>query len=445
MPNVFIFFSSDSFEFLRTLSMATPEEQTDFETSTVGNLSIKDAESGRPTCHETASINSNLKQVTRQSSRGKFKMAAKFDMKEQEVSSDIKESMSEVFNRSGLQQSAKDESASASALNAATSDAGVASSSGRGAGRGNRGRGWNRGKTRGRGRGDKGKETQRPGRQDFRKEDNTCITSEEVVSDLTQGRNEHFIAPNSGSPLAQSTPSKQEQSHNQFGQRTSVNFKDRVKGHESDQDEFFDAEDYGSSEHNITSVDQHAKQQRNNRGYEHESLESNEPTEFKSSAHNQHGRQGSPVQTRGNDSSTQRFSTSQNKSRRKKSLNTKSQPNDSLRNDKPQTDAGYQPIRQTPHIPSIPTTRDRMSAEAESTPGKIVVSGLDPSIDEDILSMYFENNRKSGGGDVENVHLNPSDNSATVTFKDLSGKIYFLDKHGVSKFNKKKENLIFLK
>ena len=416
--------------------MATPEEQTDFDTSKVRAHTIKDAECGETSsCHQrspmhqdhTANTDSNLKQVTRQSNRGKFKMAANFDMTEPAVSSEMKNSTSEVLNKSDLRHSAKDESASVAAVKAATSDPGVASSSGRGAGRGNRGRGWNRGKKRGRGRGDKGKETQRPGRHDFHKEQNTCITGEEVGGHLTQCRNQHFNASNSGSPRAQSRPSQQEQSHNQYDQRTSGNFKDRVKGHESDRDEFYDAEDYNSgSEHDFTSVDQRTKQNRNNRGYEHESLESiNEPTEFKTSTHNQHGRQGLPLQTRGKDSNTQGFSASQMDSRRKKSLDTKSQPNVNLQNDQPQThtDTGYQPKRQTPHIPSMPTTRDRVSAETGSAPGKIVVCGLDPSIDEDILSMYFENNRKSGGGDVENVQIDPSGNSATVTFKDSSGKI----------------------
>ncbi|XP_072025000.1 protein mono-ADP-ribosyltransferase PARP14-like [Amphiura filiformis] len=61
-----------------------------------------------------------------------------------------------------------------------------------------------------------------------------------------------------------------------------------------------------------------------------------------------------------------------------------------------------------------------LSEESEKTSGIIVVQGITESIDEDFLMVYFENVKRSGGGEIENVEMNPSKNSATITFKNPS-------------------------
>ena len=51
----------------------------------------------------------------------------------------------------------------------------------------------------------------------------------------------------------------------------------------------------------------------------------------------------------------------------------------------------------------------------------IAVSGFKPSTDEEMLTMYFENTRKSGGGDIKEIDVNADKQQATITFVDDSG------------------------
>lgn len=60
--------------------------------------------------------------------------------------------------------------------------------------------------------------------------------------------------------------------------------------------------------------------------------------------------------------------------------------------------------------------------DAESTSKTIKITGVAEKTTEDSISNYFENERRSGGGEVEAVDLRPEENVAFVTFKDVDGK-----------------------
>lgn len=60
--------------------------------------------------------------------------------------------------------------------------------------------------------------------------------------------------------------------------------------------------------------------------------------------------------------------------------------------------------------------------DAESTSKTIKITGVAAKTTEDSISNYFENERRSGGGEVEAVDLRPEENVAFVTFKDVDGK-----------------------
>ena len=49
------------------------------------------------------------------------------------------------------------------------------------------------------------------------------------------------------------------------------------------------------------------------------------------------------------------------------------------------------------------------------------VSGISKNYEDEVLEVYFESNRKSGGGEVESVEL-LGDGVAIITFKDPKGK-----------------------
>jgi len=53
----------------------------------------------------------------------------------------------------------------------------------------------------------------------------------------------------------------------------------------------------------------------------------------------------------------------------------------------------------------------------------IEVAGLSASTTKDSIWNYFENERRSGGGEVETVDLKLEAGVAFVTFKDIGGKL----------------------
>ena len=50
------------------------------------------------------------------------------------------------------------------------------------------------------------------------------------------------------------------------------------------------------------------------------------------------------------------------------------------------------------------------------------MTGLSPDLDEDLLEMYFDNKKCSGGGGVERVVVNNHLSEAFVTFAESAGK-----------------------
>ena len=61
---------------------------------------------------------------------------------------------------------------------------------------------------------------------------------------------------------------------------------------------------------------------------------------------------------------------------------------------------------------------------AENTSKTIQITGLTAQSTEDSIRNYFENERRSGGGEVEAVTFRPEENMALVTFKDFEGEFF---------------------
>ena len=59
---------------------------------------------------------------------------------------------------------------------------------------------------------------------------------------------------------------------------------------------------------------------------------------------------------------------------------------------------------------------------AQDTGKTIQITGLAARTTEDSIWNYFENKRRSGGGEVETVDFRPEAFKAFVTFKDVDGK-----------------------
>ena len=60
----------------------------------------------------------------------------------------------------------------------------------------------------------------------------------------------------------------------------------------------------------------------------------------------------------------------------------------------------------------------------ENTSKTIQITGLTAQSTEDSIRNYFENERRSGGGEVEAVTFRPEENMALVTFKDVEGEFF---------------------
>lgn len=52
----------------------------------------------------------------------------------------------------------------------------------------------------------------------------------------------------------------------------------------------------------------------------------------------------------------------------------------------------------------------------------VVVSNIAPETSEDVLSLFFENQRRSGGGSIEDLVMKEGGTKAVVTFSDVHGQ-----------------------
>ena len=62
-----------------------------------------------------------------------------------------------------------------------------------------------------------------------------------------------------------------------------------------------------------------------------------------------------------------------------------------------------------PHIPSEDVSKR-----------KVIVRGIKEDVETEVLEMYFESKKKSGGGEIENLERTSSA-IAVVTFKEADG------------------------
>ena len=60
-------------------------------------------------------------------------------------------------------------------------------------------------------------------------------------------------------------------------------------------------------------------------------------------------------------------------------------------------------------------------SEGEIEVSAILVTHLPPNVTDQQIELFFENSKKSGGGEVNQVKFNQSANSAIVWFKNAEG------------------------
>ena len=56
----------------------------------------------------------------------------------------------------------------------------------------------------------------------------------------------------------------------------------------------------------------------------------------------------------------------------------------------------------------------------------VCVTGLNESASEDLLELYFDSEKKSGGCNVQNIQMDESKGTAYVTFETEEGEIFIV-------------------
>ena len=72
----------------------------------------------------------------------------------------------------------------------------------------------------------------------------------------------------------------------------------------------------------------------------------------------------------------------------------------------------------------VPATEQTDQEDMEDS-RTIELNGLAPTTTEDSIRNFFENTRRSGGGDIDSVEFNPEEGVAVITF--MSAESEFVD------------------
>ena len=72
--------------------------------------------------------------------------------------------------------------------------------------------------------------------------------------------------------------------------------------------------------------------------------------------------------------------------------------------------------------PNFNVTSSPKPTAKEDSRKIVYVNGIQQGMSDDILSLFFENKRQSGGGDIES--LNRNENCAYIKFEKAEGNIF---------------------
>ena len=63
--------------------------------------------------------------------------------------------------------------------------------------------------------------------------------------------------------------------------------------------------------------------------------------------------------------------------------------------------------------------------ENEGATNAILVEELKPEVGRDMLELFFENTKRSGGGDITDIQMYPDSGRAIIWFADASGDVHY--------------------
>ena len=69
---------------------------------------------------------------------------------------------------------------------------------------------------------------------------------------------------------------------------------------------------------------------------------------------------------------------------------------------------------------------ENLEAPGEVTANAILVGGLHPSTDKEVLELFFENTKRSGGGEIKDIQMYKDSGRAIIWFAETTSKSYHL-------------------
>ena len=67
-------------------------------------------------------------------------------------------------------------------------------------------------------------------------------------------------------------------------------------------------------------------------------------------------------------------------------------------------------------------TKKAMASQDQNPGCAVLVTGLKPSTEKDMLELFFENTKRSGGGEIKHIEMNEKSGRAIIHFADKAGK-----------------------
>ena len=74
--------------------------------------------------------------------------------------------------------------------------------------------------------------------------------------------------------------------------------------------------------------------------------------------------------------------------------------------------------------PHDPETKNNTNCNTTS-PRAVLVQGIKPSVGRNVVELFFENTKRSGGGEIEQIEINQKSGRALIHFAEEAGKHTF--------------------
>ena len=65
---------------------------------------------------------------------------------------------------------------------------------------------------------------------------------------------------------------------------------------------------------------------------------------------------------------------------------------------------------------------ENFETQGEVTANAILVGGLHPSTDKEVLGLFFENTKRSGGGEIKDIQMHQESGRAIIWFAETTSK-----------------------